>query len=67
MGNIVRSEEDSKYLCSLVYDIKDNGFDKVKIESILDRIMPRDKDGNMLLRYRVNDKGLHTAIFIPEY
>ena len=67
MGNIVRSEEDSKYLCSLVYDIKDNGFDKEKIESILDRIMPRDKDGNMLLRYRVNDKGLHTAIFIPEY
>lgn len=67
MGNIVHSEEDSKYLCSLVYDIKDSGFDKQKIESVLERIMPRDKDGNMLLKYRVSDKGVHTAIFIPQY
>ena len=67
MGHIVHSEEDSKYLCDLVYDIKDNGFDKEKIESILERIMPRDKEGNMLLKYRVSDKGIHTAIFIPQY
>lgn len=67
MGNIVHNEEDSKYLCDLVYDIKENGFDKEKIESILERIMPRDKDGNMLLKYRVSDKGVHTAIFIPQY
>ena len=67
MGNIVHNEDDSKYLCDFVYDIKDNRFDKEKIESILERIMPRDKEGNMLLKYRVSDKGVHTAIFIPQY
>lgn len=29
--------------------------------------MPRDKNGNMLLKYRVSDKVVHTAIFIPQY
>ena len=53
--------------CNALHNAKDNGFDKETIESILERIMPRDKDGNMLLKYRVSDKGGHTAIFIPQY
>ena len=67
MGHIVKSEEDSKYLCELVFDIKDNGFNKEKVESILERIMPRDEDNKLLVRYNVSEKGNTTAIFIPKY
>ena len=37
MGNIVKNEEDSNYLCQLVLDIKDNGFDANKIIGVLER------------------------------
>lgn len=67
MGNVIRNTLEYDYLCKLVLDIRDNGFDKEKLENILENILPRDKDGNMLLKYRVSDKGVHTAIFIPQY
>ena len=67
MANLVLIEEVSTYLCGLVYDIKENGFDKEKVESILRRIMSRDENGDIFLKYRVSDKSVHTAIFIPQY
>lgn len=67
MGHVVKSEDDSKYLCRLVFDIKDNGFNKEKVESIFERIIPRDNNDELLVRYNVTEKGNTTAIFIPKY
>ena len=67
MGNIVKNEEDSNYLCQLVLDIKDNGFDANKIIGVLERLLPRDSNGKLLIKHRVTEKGMNTAIFLPRY
>ena len=60
-------EENINYLANLVDDILNNGYDKSKIESILNNLMAKDDKGDLLLRYIVRDRGQNTAIFIPRY
>ena len=67
MGHIIKTQEDFTYLCDLVKDIYINGFDKKQAETALERIMPRDDNGKLLINYNVRQKGGHTAIFIPRY
>ena len=67
MGHIIKTQEDYEYLCDLVNDIYINGFDKGQAEAALERIMPRDENGRLLINYNVRPKGGHTAIFIPRY
>lgn len=67
MGHIIRTQEDYEYLCDLVNDIYINGFDKQQAEAALEKIMPRDESGKLLINYRVREKGGHTAIFLPRY
>lgn len=67
MGHIVHSEDDYNYLKNLVFEIKDNDFDKDKVIQILGRILPKDENGNLLIKYNVREKGSTTAIFIPRY
>ena len=62
MKNVVKSDEDFLYLCSLIYDIRDSGFDNNKLACILERLLPRDANGNLLIKYRISEKGINTEI-----
>lgn len=67
MGHIITDDSDISYYSELVYDIKDNGISIEKIENIIDKMIPRDEEGNLLVRYIVRQKGRNTAIFLPKY
>ena len=53
MGHIIKTDEDYNYLCTLVNEINENGFDKVTVESILRRLLPKDEDGDFLIYYNI--------------
>lgn len=67
MGHIIKTEEDNNYLCGLVKDIYENGFDKNKIETVLVKLLPRDDNGDLLIDYYIRERGVNTAIFVPRY
>ena len=67
MGHIIITDEDYNYLCTLVNEINENGFDKITVESILRRLLPKDKDGDFLIYYNIRQRGGNTAMFLPRY
>lgn len=67
MGNIVKKAEDFNYLKNLIVILNDLDITKDTIEEILIDLIPKDNDGNPLIKINVREKGNVTAIFYPKY
>lgn len=67
MGNIVKNNNDFEYLRNLIVVIENLDITKDMVEEILSNLIPKDCEGNVLINFKVREKGNVTAIFYPKY
>ncbi len=66
MSHIIKSQEDITKLKECILLLKKEGMNPDSLNIIINRIMPRDYHG-FLVDYKIKEKGLKTAEFIPRY
>lgn len=67
MSNIIKGSQDLLMLKDFMKEMQKNDLDKSLIEVILENLLPSNYGGDLLVEYRVSEKGNTAGIFIPEY
>ena len=65
MSNIKCEKKDLLFLKDFISDIKNNGLSRDSIETALNNMIP-SKNGKLLVRYHISEKGLTTAAFFSQ-
>lgn len=55
------------YLSSMLEIIEKEPLNSMLVEGLLDSIIPRDEEGNLLVGYRIKENGKYPAIYYPRY
>lgn len=67
MGNMVENKKDINYLCSMLETIRNEALTPFLIECLLENIIPRDENGELMVNYVVRENSKTPAIFYPRY
>ncbi len=66
MSNIIKNKDTLLLLKDIINNYDKTNLSKSYIEEILRELIP-NKDGNLLIKYKVKDSGISIAKFVPEY